>query len=373
MSTSKLIAFYLPQYHPVAENNKWWGAGFTEWTNVSRARPRFFGHRQPHIPADLGFYDLRLRETKLAQIELAKKYGINGFCYYHYWFNGNILLGGPLKSVVEDDSLDFPFCVCWANENWTRAWDGLDKQVLIEQIYSIQDNREHINYLLPIFRDQRYIKIGGCPLLLIYRLNNIPNCKQALDGWRSAAKQFGFPDLYICVAKTGFDKEDDAAILNYGVDAIVDFQPNSNDFPKPRDIVGKLQGLAKKLLPNAIYQGIKIRASSNKIISYEQLFKKLSSRAWPSSYRKFPCVFPSWDNSSRRKSATIIQNDNVENYGAWLKSAIEAVEPYPVQERLVFINAWNEWAEGCHLEPDLEMGHSYLEETQVQVRNAGHL
>lgn len=369
MPGNKIIAFYLPQYHPIAENNLWWGPGFTEWTNVSRARPRFNGHRQPQIPADLGFYDLRLSETRVAQAELAKIYGISAFCYYHYWFHGKILLGEPLQAVLDKCSPDFPFCICWANQNWTRAWDGLDRQMLIEQNYSDDDNKRHIEHLLNIFDDNRYIKIDGRPLFLIYRLNEIPNCKRVLESWRATAKLRGFPDLFICTVKTGFDVDDDDKILSIGVDAIVDFQPNSNDFPIPGSINGIMQYLAKSLLPKSIYQAIKIRASSNKIVSYKKLSEHLASRHWPKDYRKFPCVFPSWDNSARRKSATIIQNNNPKDYGYWLKSAVNAVSVYPENERLIFINAWNEWAEGCHLEPDLDTGLSFLEETKIQLQN----
>lgn len=367
MLSRKVIAFYLPQFHPTDENDQWWGVGFTEWTNVSRSRPRYRGHRQPQIPANLGFYDLRLQETRIAQAKLAEYYGIYGFCYYHYWFNGKIILGKPLQAIISDKTPNFPFCVCWANENWTRAWDGLDRQILIEQNYSDEDHQNHIKYLIQIFLDDRYIKIDGSPLILIYRLNKIPNYKMVLHNWRLAAMRAGFPGLYVCAAKTGFDGIDDATILNSGVNAIVDFQPNSNDFPKPSDSRGAFQRLAKSLLPDVIYQNIKIRISSNKIIPYGKLSKKLGSRKWPVNYKKFPCIFPSWDNSARRKSATIIQNNDPKDYGAWLKSALNAVSAYPINEQLVFINAWNEWAEGCHLEPDLEMGLSFLEETKIQL------
>ncbi|MDJ0634982.1 MAG: glycoside hydrolase family 99-like domain-containing protein [Xenococcaceae cyanobacterium MO_188.B29] len=180
----KAIAFYLPQYHPIPENDKWWGKGFTEWTSVAKAKPLFKDHYQPHLPADLGFYDLRLPEVRQAQADLAREYGIYGFCYYHYWFNGKRLLERPFNEVLESGKPDFPFCLCWANENWTRRWDGQDREILIEQKYSVVDDREHIKSLISAFKDPRYIKIDGKPLFLIYRVNSLPDPSLTQKIWR---------------------------------------------------------------------------------------------------------------------------------------------------------------------------------------------
>ncbi|MDG3065883.1 glycoside hydrolase family 99-like domain-containing protein [Thauera mechernichensis] len=363
------IAFYLPQFHPIEENNAWWGDGFTEWTNVSQARPRFKGHHQPQIPADLGFYDLRLHETRISQAALARNFGIYGFCYYHYWFNGRMLLDRPFNEVLASGEPDFPFCLCWANENWTRAWDGLDRQVLIKQDYTEEDSDSHIQWLIEAFRDDRYIKIDGRPLLLIYRLDHIPEIGKMINSWRNAVREEGFPGLYLCAVKNGFVEISDENILKIGFDAIVDFQPDRRDFPAPQGPKQAFYRLARRILPGDLYQRIKLSASANNIVNYRSMVEGMIHKIWPTSYRKFPCVFPSWDNSARRKSATIIQNDDPVMYGKWLKHAIESVRSYPDSEKFVFINAWNEWAEGCHLEPDRKHGHAFLEQTRDVLRS----
>lgn len=367
MGNVKTIAFYLPQFHPIKENNEWWGAGFTEWTNVSTARQRFPGHYQPHIPADLGFYDLRLPDTRCEQAQLAKAHGVYGFCYYHYWFNGHMLLERPFNEVLASGEPDFPFCLCWANENWTRAWDGLERQVLIQQDYTDKDSAAHIHWFIRAFQDERYIKVDGRPLLLIYRLDNIPNAKDVISMWRTSVKDSGFPDLYLCAVKNGFVELEDREILDLGFDSIVDFQPDRRDFPAPQGFKPWLYRLASKLLPGNVYQWLKLSVSANNIVNYRAMAEGIIQKVWPTNYRKFPCVFPSWDNSARRKSATIIQNDDPIVYGKWLKKSIQNVQEYPESEKIVFINAWNEWAEGCHLEPDRMHGHAFLEQTRDAV------
>ena len=361
---TKLISFYLPQFHPIKENDEWWGAGFTEWANVVESRPRFPGHHQPQLPADLGFYDLRLEEARLAQAALAKEYGISGFCYYHYWFNGKILLDRPFREVLATGKPDFPFCLCWANENWTRAWDGLERDVLIRQEYNAEDSHAHIMWLVKAFRDKRYIQVNGKPVLLIYRLDNIPDVSSVISLWRVVAKNEGFRGLYICAVKNGFVEMSDEDILSKGFDALIDFQPNRQDFPKPGGLKAWGYHLAKKYLPDVIYQKLKLSISANNIVNYKNMVEIQKHKQWPSSYRKFPSVFPSWDNSARRKSATIIQNDDPDVYREWLADAISNVNGYPESERIVFINAWNEWAEGCHLEPDTRHGHAFLKATK---------
>lgn len=364
---SKLISFYLPQFHPIKENDSWWGTGFTEWTNVASSFARYPGHHQPHLPADLGFYDLRLAETRDAQARLAARYGIFGFCYYHYWFKGRMLLERPFNEVLSSGKPDFPFCLCWANENWTRAWDGLDRQVLMQQKYTTEDSKQHIKWLIRAFLDERYIKINNCPLLLIYRFDQIPDVKRMIECWRRETQDAGLSGLYLCAVKTGFVQKDDEEILNLGFDGVVDFQPNRFDFPPARGMKSRFFRSARQVLPEAIYQKIKLSVSANNIVDYRGMVEGIMSKKWPFHYRKFPCVFPSWDNSARRKSATIIQNDDPSIYGRWLKKSIGNVQAYPDSEKIIFINAWNEWAEGCHLEPDLKHGHNFLKETYNSI------
>jgi lipopolysaccharide biosynthesis protein len=366
MMHTKILSFYLPQFHPIPENDEWWGPGFTEWTNVAGTRPRFPGHHQPKIPADLGFYDLRLELTRVRQAELAKQYGINGFCYYHYWFNGKRLLNTPLDEVLAYKRPDFPFCVCWANENWTRAWDGLEREVLISQSYSMSDHLKHMRWLINIFSDSRYILVDGKPLFLVYRVDNIPDVQNVISLWREVLAAHGFKGIYLCAVKTGFVSMTDNDIINLGFNAIVDFQPNRANFPPASGIRALAYKMLRRHLPVEIYQKIKLSVTANNIIDYKRMVAGLTTREWPSNYRKFPCAFPSWDNSARRKSATIIQNDDPELFSIFVKDCISKVKSYPKNEQFVFINAWNEWAEGCHLEPDRKFGHLFLQ----AVKNA---
>lgn len=366
----KIVSFYLPQFHPIKENNEWWGPGFTEWTNVVTVRPRFKNHYQPHIPGDLGFYDLRLEETRIEQARLASEYGIYGFCYYHYWFGGRLILEKPFNEVLQSGKPDFPFCLCWANENWTRAWDGLDRQVLIKHTSSNEESECHIKWLINAFSDKRYISIDERPLLLIYRLDTIPDPATLIIKWKKAVRMAGFKDLFICAVKNSVVYLEDKQLLGYGVDAIVDFQPNWNDFPQPRTVATKLYRAMRTVLPRNVYQYLKIRMWGSNIVDYRQMVTKIMRKKYLTTHRQFPCVFPSWDNSARRKTATIIQNENPELYGQWLSFALGEVSNYPESEQLVFINAWNEWAEGCHLEPDRRFGRRFLEATRKAVNGA---
>ena len=346
------IAFYLPQYHPIPENDAWWGRGFTEWRKAVAAEPRFRGHYQPHIPADLGFYDLRSPETRAAQAELARSYGVDGFCYYHYWFNGKRLLNRPFDEVLASGEPNFPFMLCWANENWTRTWDGADHEVLISQTYSIQDDRQHIRSLFPAFGDRRYITIDEKPVFLVYRASALPDPVATTDAWREEAQRAGFRDLYLCrVEAHGPDRGDPTL---KGFDAGVEFMPDVNRIG-PRVEPGRLGRAVRRIMrPRSGHRW-------NFVHRYENVVEMaLAHPATP--YVRFRCVMPAWDNSPRReRGAWIYQGSTPQRYEQWLSATIENFLPPSVQEDLVFTNAWNEWGEGNHLEPDLRWGRAYLE------------
>ena len=352
----RAIAFYLPQYHPIPENDEWWGKGFTEWTNVTKAKPLFKGHYQPHLPADLGFYDLRLPEARQAQADLAQEYGIHGFCYYHYWFNGKRLLERPFNEVLHSGKPDFPFCLCWANENWSRRWDGQDQEVLMKQSYSEEDDLSHFQWLAKAFKDSRYIRVDGRPLFLIYRANHLPNPKKTAQIWRDEAVRLGVGELFLCRVESFPDERNNPADI--GFDAAVEFQPDWSGgyLGKPLQQGRWWDRLRRLRLAEKSY-------SSNQIFSYPQIIENMINKP-DVPYLRFPSVTPSWDNSARRKQwATILRDSTPEYYEYWLRSVIERVKDQPNQKGIIFINAWNEWAEGNHLEPCQRWERSYLEAT----------
>ncbi len=345
----KLIAFYLPQFHPIAENDVWWGEGFTEWTNVSKAKPRFKKHYQPHKPSDLGYYDLRVPEVRSAQAELAAAHGIHGFCYYHYWFEGRRLLNEPLDAMLDSQTPDFPFCLCWANEHWTRRWDGKDQEILMRQTYSQEDDVRHIQWLLNVFKDKRYIRVNGKPLLLIYQARALPDPLRTAELWRSQAKKEGIGDIYLCGVESFPTEHGDPSVI--GFDAAVGFQPEWGRLDKP----------IRPFWGSRAYQ-------ENRIFDYKNIVEKMILKKSP-AYRRFPCVFPSWDNSARReKNAAIFINSTPELYEKWLRYTMENYFREE-DEKIIFINAWNEWGEGNHLEPCQMWQRGYLEATQKALRS----
>jgi lipopolysaccharide biosynthesis protein len=344
----RLIAFYLPQYHPIPENDEWWGKGFTEWTNVVKAKPLFPGHYQPHVPADLGFYDLRLAEARQAQADLAKEYGIYGFCYYHYWFHGKRLLERPFNEVLVSGQPDFPFCLCWANESWSRTWDDRGQVSLIEQRYSQEDDRQHIRWLARAFSDKRYITVDGKPLLLVYRASTLPDPQSTTSIWRREAQRYGIKDLYLCRVECGPREREDPASL--GFDAAVEFQPDWSNLP-----------LHRRALK---YMAVRLHFDYPDVYDYRSVARRMVRKRMP-QYPRFSCVMPSWDNTARRKVfATVFRKSSPAIYEEWLTDVIERSSRLNPKENLVFINAWNEWAEGNHLEPCLRWGRAYLEATR---------
>jgi lipopolysaccharide biosynthesis protein len=341
---ARLIAFYLPQFHPIPENDAWWGKGFTEWTNVARARPLFRGHYQPHLPADLGFYDLRLPETRQAQADLAREYGIHGFCYYHYWFNGKRLLERPFAEVLASGKPDFPFCLCWANENWTRRWDGHDEEILVAQEYCEEDDKKHIHWLVDAFRDERYIRVGGKPLFLVYRANDLPDPSRTVSVWREQARKRGIGEIFLCRVESFAGERDDPAKI--GFDTAVEFQPDWCHFGPAR------------------------HRGANEVYDYASVLERMLRNEAP-GYTRFPCVMPSWDNAARRRSgATILHGSTPQLYQQWLMRVLRTSAQSKGADGIVFLNAWNEWGEGNHLEPCQRWGRAYLEATRAALAAA---
>jgi lipopolysaccharide biosynthesis protein len=358
---TKLIAFYLPQFHPIPENDEWWGKGFTEWTNVVRGKPLFRGHEQPHLPADLGFYDLRLPETREAQAALAKEYGISGFCYYHYWFGGRRLLERPFNEVLRSGSPDLPFCLCWANENWARTWDGRGNVVLMRQDYSEEDDLAHIRALAEAFRDERYIRVDGKPLFLVYRASLLPDPLRTTTIWREEARRLGLGDLHLCRVESFIEDHDDPRPL--GFDAAVEFQPDWSRLPDSKQR-GRWAQRARRL----VNLGAEAMQRGWRVYDYGKTVERmLRPRDLP--YTLYPCVTPRWDNTARKgNKAVVFHGSTPERYERWLRTVIERSEQRATasgtRENLVFVNAWNEWAEGAHLEPDQRWGRAYLEATR---------
>ena len=350
----RAIAFYLPQFHPVPENDAWWGTGFTEWRNVTRAQPLFSGHYQPHLPADLGFYDLRLPEARAAQAALARAHGIHGFCYYHYWFNGRRILERPFDEVLASGEPDFPFCLCWANENWSRAWNGSERDILLQQEYSHADDLAHIHSLLPALGDPRYIRIAGKPLLAVYRTQLMPDPARTADIWRETALRAGLGELYLARVESFGD---DIAPASIGFDADIEFAPNWRRLGHPLHRNRLSQWRSKLGLLSSAYQ-------KHTVVKYARMIEGMLSRPQPAHVR-FRGVTPGFDNSARRAegAAILIESDPV-RYQAWLQQVVQdTLRARHGDERIVFINAWNEWAEGNHLEPDLRHGHAFLQAT----------
>ena len=351
----RLIAFYLPQFHPIPENDRWWGKGFTEWTNVSRATPQFVGHDQPRLPGALGFYDLRLPEVQAEQMRLARHYGLYGFCYYYYWFGGQRLLERPLQQILADPGLDLPFCLCWANENWTRRWDGEDQEILMGQRHSAADDLALIAALEPVFRDPRYIQVDGKPLFIVYRPQILPDAAATVARWRQYAADQGLPGLFLVAAQSFSDAlgADDTLF-----DALVEFPPHT---------VPRVPLEARPRLLNPHFRG--------ELLDYRAGVTAAEAAVdAPPAKLTFPGVMTAWDNSARRReAATIFAQATPQAYGRWLSAACRRAlrAPRPDQ-RLVFINAWNEWAEGAYLEPDQRHGFAYLHTTREVLLAAAH-
>ncbi len=341
----RLIAYYLPQFHPIPENDLWWGKGFTEWTNVTKARPQFPGHYQPHLPGELGFYDLRNPEVLYRQAALARRYGISGFCIHHYWFSGKGLLERPLQNLLNHPDIDIQFCLNWANENWTRGWDGANHEILIAQRYSPTDDIAFAESLERVLADPRYVRIDGRPVLMIYRPGVLPEPRATVERWRNHFVRAGFGNPYIVMPQAFGDSDPG----RFGFDAAAGFPPHAHGF-ETRSIRQRYMRLTQPW-----YKGT--------VKSYDAMVRKATAQN-SQNYTLLPGVCPSWDNHARRERGIVFHDATPAKYGQWLKASCEsAITRNRPTERIVFVNAWNEWAEGAHLEPDRYFGYAYLVET----------
>jgi lipopolysaccharide biosynthesis protein len=348
-----ILAYYLPQFHPTQENDEWWGRGTTEWHNVSKAVPQYGGHYQPRLPGELGYYDLRLIENIARQIELAKIHGIYGFAYYFYWFDGKRLLDKPLDIFLNDPQLDFPFCLCWANESWTRRFDGTSGEVIMHQSDSIESYMAFIESVRPYFVDNRYIRIDDRPVLIIYRPSLISDCSNVLSHWRRYCKETGLGDPYLIGVK---ENTFDGDLLSLGFDAQSEFHPGTV-FRYCKRITNQIQFIRDD------FSGI--------VLDYTDLVRNKKYLNFQAR-KLHRAVMPMWDNTARRNnSAMIFEGSTPALYKEWLKEVLyETRNNQEVDAPFVFINAWNEWGESAYLEPDRKYGYAYLRATREAMEES---
>jgi len=348
---ARLIAFYLPQFYPIPENDAWWGPGFTEWTNVAKARPLYKGHKQPRLPADLGFYDLRLAETRERQADMARAAGIEGFCYWHYWFAGRLLLERPFEEVLNTGEPDFPFCVAWANQSWSGIWHGAPNRILIEQTYpGPEDDARHFGYLRRAFEDPRYVRVGGRPILFVYKPADLPEPARFVERWQAMATDAGLGGLYLVA---GLGESEYPTHREDGFDAGVWYE-----FPF-QDTFGTW--FRQRLMNRNIIQGPR-----------RYPHRRHLPEAPPDlGGTLIPCVYPNWDNTPRSgRRGVLATGSTPQRFGAHLRRAMELASAAPSDEQVVMIKSWNEWAEGNYLEPDLEFGLGRLDALAAEVRRA---
>ena len=382
---ARVIALYLPQFHPMPLNDEWWGKGYTEWTNVAKARPLFRDHYQPKIPADLGFYDLRLSETREEQAQLAKEAGIEGFCYWHYWLGkGQTLLDRPFKEVLASGKPDYPFCLGWANHDWSNdLWQKAKAfqkaKTILKQTYIESEYVDHFNDVLPAFKDSRYIKVDGKPLFLIYNPYAIPNVKLFIDKWQTLAKENGLNGIHFVgivsnlsstsVGKDGSSKfkvaslKDAAAeryqqVIDMGFDAV----NSRGQYRAELSVKGHF---------NKYFYSL-IRKLSNvnfvKVFDYRKIIKYLFV---PEDRMEnvYPTILPNWDRTPRSgKEANIYHNSTPENFRIHLKDALNIVKDKQDEHKILFLMSWNEWGEGNYVEPDLKYGHGYLDVLREELK-----
>lgn len=356
--STRAVAFHLPQFHPIPENDAWWGPGFTEWTNTAKARRLFPGHRQPHLPADLGFYDLRLPESRAAQSALAQRYGVSAFCYWHYWFGGGRrILERPVREIVESGEPDIPFCLGWANQTWTGTWHGAPDRILMEQTYpGVEDDRAHFDAVLPALGDARYLTVDGRPVFYVFRPEELPDPVGWCRRWRDMAHAAGLPGLYL-------------------VGEMSDLLGHGSKCPDP-EVLGFDAGVYVRLPADTSPRNVlRMRAMRKTLGGGPEIYPYLREpQAMPLEYRRdsvYPTVYPNWDNTPRSgRAGLVLTGSSPERFGRHVEAAARSVADRPPDQRLVFVKSWNEWAEGNYLEPDLEHGHAWLSELAQALARA---
>lgn len=357
MSDVRVIAFYLPQYHPIPENDKWWGKGFTEWTNVGKARPLFKGHDQPKVPADLGYYDLRVPETREAQAEMARSYGIEGFLYWHYWFGkGKRLLERPFNEVLASGKPDFPFCLGWANHSWQGIYCGVkSKEALIEQTYGGEEEyKAHFYDVLPAFRDKRYIRFHGKPLFYIHSPLASPEVPRFVEVWQRLARENGLEEICF-VGNSANTREDIRKVLSIcsyvNVDTLFEFKQHDFSF---------FDKVRFKIMREVFKVG--------NVYEYKKAMRYFYSTKVDAAHY-FPTLIPNWDHTPRTGAVgNVLNHSTPALFGEHAKTVFEKVKEKPAEDRIVFLKSWNEWAEGNYMEPDLTFGHGYLEALDRAIR-----
>lgn len=379
---ARVIAFYLPQFHPIPENDKWWGKGFTEWTNVGKAKPLFKGHYQPRVPADLGYYDLRLPEVREAQAELARDAGIEGFCYWHYWFNHKKqLLERPFNEVLQSGKPDFPFCLGWANHSWTnRTWEvgtrKVQEQTLMQMVYNEEEYRLHFYDVLPAFKDKRYIKVDGKPLFIIFAPKDIPNARIFIDYWQNLAKENGLKGIYfvgiqhnmlpqdVTIKNVLFKNAPNKAkelyqeILDLGFDAV-----NSRGYNRADYYCRSIWEVFWRAIAIRLFKIMPIskckQSDINKYLYVEE----------DKQENVIPSLIPNWDRSARSgKKARIYTNSTPDVFEKQIDQVLDIIKNKSSEHRLAFLMSWNEWAEGNYVEPDLKYGHGFLNALKNKIR-----
>lgn len=344
--SARAIAFYLPQYFPIPENDEWWGPGFTEWTNTARARRLFPGHHQPTLPSELGFYDLRVPETRQAQSDLAREYGVEAFAYWHYWFgHGTRILERPFQEVLASGSPEISFCLAWANQTWSGIWHGAKDRILREQLYpGAEDDQAHFDTILPAFRDERYLRVDGRPVFYVFRPEELPHAAAFVDRWQAMARAAGLQGLYLVAEMSDLlgagPRYRTADTDGFDASAYMRLPADTSPLAQTRmRLIRKLMG------------GPEIYPYSDMVMNH--------SRTGP---RIQPCVYPNWDNTPRSgRGGLVLTGATPEKFRANVRDAVDTLVARPTDERLLWVKSWNEWAEGNHLEPDLEHGRAWLQ------------